>query len=61
MRGKSQLTQTPKQSPKIFCKGCIYYQKREIFAQLLERWYGEAGIWDYATCYNSCIKQNKFK
>ena len=54
-----QSKTTPKVPHQLFCKGCFIYETRvrRAFCELAMT--GEAGIWDYAVCYDSCIKEDK--
>lgn len=39
------------------CKSCPDFLMKQQHADILEQTYGEAGIWDFRTCHNSCWKE----
>jgi len=41
----------------IECINCVYYQKKDIYADALEEYFGNKGRWDFKECYKFCYKR----
>lgn len=49
--------QEPIIKAKIFCKGCVYYQEQDGFADMMRRAFGREPKWNYKVCYSLCYKK----